>query len=110
MKAILVLFTILGTMNLSAQNTRFIKNGKAKLSLKIYSNDKPETVILLHGGPGVPDDMLEVVEQLKDKYQVITFEQRGVGLSECNGCEYKMEDYISDIDAISEFLNLDRAC
>jgi len=110
MKAILVLFTILGTMNLSAQNTEFIKNGKAKLSLKVYSNDKPETVILLHGGPGVPDDMLEVVEQLKDKYQVITFEQRGVGLSECNGCEYKMEDYISDIDAISEFLNLDRAC
>ena len=93
-------------MNLTAQNTAIIKNGETKLSLKIYSNDNPETIILLHGGPGVPDDMLEVVEQLKDRYQVITFEQRGVGSSECNGCGYTMEDYISDIDAISENLKI----
>lgn len=94
-------------MNLTAQNTEFIKNGKAELSLKIYSNENSETIILLHGGPGVPDDMLEVVEQLKDRYRVITFEQRGVGLSECNGCGYKMEDYISDIDVISKYLKID---
>lgn len=99
--------TILGSMNLEAQNTELIKNGETTLSLKIYSNENPETVILLHGGPGVPDDMLEVVEQLKDRYRVINFEQRGVGLSECNGCGYKMEDYISDIDAISEYLKID---
>lgn len=107
MKVIIVCIIILGAMNLSAQNTAFIKNGKAKLSLKIYSNENPETVILLHGGPGVPDDMLEVVEQLKNRYRVITFEQRGVGLSECNGCGYKMEDYISDIDAISDYFKID---
>ena len=51
-----------------------IKNGDTSLNLKIYSNENPETVILLHGGPGVPDNMLEVVEQLKDRYRVITFE------------------------------------
>jgi len=107
MKAVTVLLIILGSMNLTPQNTEFIKNGESKLNLKIYSNENPETVILLHGGPGVPDDMLEVVEQLKDRYRVITFEQRGVGLSECNGCGYKMEDYISDIDAVSENLKID---
>lgn len=107
MKAITVLLAILGSMNLKAQNTEFINNGETTLNLKIYSNENPETVILLHGGPGVPDDMLEVVEQLKDRYRVIAFEQRGVGLSECNGCGYKMEDYISDIDAISEYLKID---
>lgn len=95
-------------MNLTAQKTAFVKNGKAKLSLKIYSSEKPKTIILLHGGPGVPDDMLEVVEQLKDRYRVITFEQRGVGLSEGNECEYKMEDYIADIDAISNYLKIDK--
>ena len=100
----MVLSTILGPMSLTAHNTELIKNGETTLSLKIYSNENPETIILLHGGPGVPDDMLEVVEQLKDRYRVITFEQRGVGLSECNGCGYRMEDYISDIDAISEYL------
>ncbi len=107
MKAIIVFFSILGFMNVSAQNTKLIKNGNTILNVKIYSSDQTETIILLHGGPGVPDDMLEVVEQLKEKYQVITFEQRGVGLSECNGCGYKMEDYISDIDAISENLKID---
>ncbi len=107
MKAVVVILTIFGSMNLIVQNTEFIKNGETTLNLKIYSNENPETVILLHGGPGVPDDMLEVVEQLKDRYRVITFEQRGVGLSECNGCGYKMEDYISDIDAISEYLKID---
>ena len=96
-----------GPMNLAAQNTELIKNGGTTLNLKIYSNKNPETVILLHGGPGVPDDMLEVVEQLKDRYRVISFEQRGVGLSECKDCGYKMEDYISDIDAISEYLKID---
>lgn len=84
----------------------FVKNGCAILSLKTYSNNNPETIILLHGGPGVPDDMLEVVEQLKDSYCVITFEQRGVGASKCNGCTYTIEDYISDIDAISENLKV----
>ncbi|WP_341225237.1 alpha/beta hydrolase [uncultured Arcticibacterium sp.] len=107
MKAITIILTILGSMSLKAQNAAFIKNGETTLHLKVYSDENPETVILLHGGPGVPDDMLEVVEQLKNKYQVITFEQRGVGLSECNGCGYKIEDYVSDIDAISEYLKID---
>ena len=107
MKAMIVTLTILGSMHLKAQNTALIKNGETTLNLTIYSNENPETVILLHGGPGVPDDMPEVVEQLKDRYRVVTFEQRGVGLSVCNGCAYKMEDYISDIDAISEYLKID---
>ena len=99
--------TILGSLNLTAQKTEIIKNGETTLNLKVYANENPETVILLHGGPGVPDDMSEVVEQLMDRYRVVTFEQRGVGLSECNDCGYKMEDYISDIDAISEYLKMD---
>lgn len=107
MKAISMILTILGSMTLTAQNTAVIKNGATTLNLKIYANEKQETVILLHGGPGVPDDMLEVVEQLKEKYRVITFEQRGVGASECNGCGYTMEEYISDIDAIGAYLKVD---
>ena len=95
-------------MNVQAQNEILIQNKKNVLNVSVYSNDKTETIILLHGGPGVPDDMLEVVEQLKIRYKVITFEQRGTGLSECNGCDYKMEDYISDIDAITEYLKVDR--
>ncbi|MUU78679.1 alpha/beta fold hydrolase [Winogradskyella endarachnes] len=95
-------------MSISEQKTVFIENGNATLHLKIYSNDILETLILLHGGPGVPDDMIEVVEFLKKNYHIITFEQRGVGQSKCEECTYKMENYISDIDAISQYLEIDK--
>lgn len=93
-------------MNIKAFNTELIQNGNATLNVKIYSSDKPEAIILLHGGPGVPDEMIEVVTILKDQYKVITFEQRGVGLSKCQRCSFTMSDYISDIDTISKKLNI----
>lgn len=91
---------------INTQNKELIKNRNVTLNTTIYSAEKAETIILLHGGPGVPDEMSEVVNILKNNYRVITFEQRGVGLSECNGCEFKIEDYISDIDAITKHLNI----
>ncbi len=95
-------------MNSTAQKTMLIQNGQTVLNTKVYSQNNSETIILLHGGPGVPDEMLEIVAQLKDRYKVITFEQRGVGESVCYGCSFKMEDYISDIDAITKELNIEK--
>lgn len=95
-------------MNVSAQNIEHIKNGKTILNVKVYPKINSETIILLHGGPGVPDDMIEVVEQLKGKYQIITFEQRGVGLSKCKNCSFTMNDYVSDIDTITKKLNIEK--
>lgn len=94
-------------MKTTAANSVFIHNGNTKLHVNIYSNHLTEVIILLHGGPGVPDEMLEVVDVLKENYQVIYFEQRGVGLSKCEDANYKMEAYISDIDAICTHLNVD---
>lgn len=83
-----------------AQKKEIIKAGNVNLNTIVYSDDKTETVLLLHGGPGVPDEMTEIVEVLKYNYRVITFEQRGVGSSKRENCSYRMEDYISDIEAI----------
>lgn len=99
MRTVFFLFLITTTMA-QAQNRQMIKSGNVTLSTTVYSDDKTETVLLLHGGPGVPDEMIEIVDVLKTNYRVITFEQRGVGFSECKSCSYKMEDYISDIDTI----------
>ncbi|MEE1963929.1 alpha/beta hydrolase [Allomuricauda taeanensis] len=89
------------------QKQEFIKNKTTVLNTTVYSVEKAETIILLHGGPGVPDEMFEVVELLKNKYRVITFEQRGVGSSACKGCQYKIDDYITDIDSIVKHCKLD---
>lgn len=84
-----------------------IISGNATLAVKVYPKENAEAVILLHGGPGVPDEMAEVVEILKQKYQVINFEQRGVGDSVCKNCKYSMEEYVSDIDAIAKYFDLE---
>jgi len=105
-KLALSIFLIFLSTGIKAQTNELIKNGNTYLNVKIYSNDNPETVILLHGGPGYPDDMIEVVEILKGKFRVVTFEQRGVGASKCSDCSFTMQAYISDIDAIVKYLNI----
>ena len=97
---------ILTSMNVISQENFFVSGNDVNLFVKLYSADKKESIILLHGGPGVPDDMIEVVNLLMTRYKVITFEQRGVGQSECFNSSYKMSDYMSDINAISKQLNV----
>ena len=82
-----------------------IENGV--LNSTIYPVKNAETILLLHGGPGVPDQMKEVAQLLNKTYQVIFFEQRGTGNSHCPDCSYTMEDYISDINAIANQYQLD---
>jgi len=111
MKLIIVIFSItiliFPIMKGEAQTVQSIKNRDVELNVSIYSPEIEETLILLHGGPGVPDDMREVVDILKDKYRVIVFDQRGTGGSICKNCSFSMEDYISDIDAIRDYLGID---
>jgi proline iminopeptidase len=108
MKIIITLLAIVNFMNLEAQDIVKIKNDYVTLNVKVYSGNNTEVVILLHGGPGVPDDMIAVINILKEKYKVITFDQRGIGQSNCRKCRFTMPDYISDIDSIADFFNLEK--
>ena len=65
-----------------------------------------DTVILLHGGPGVPDEMTEVRETLNLKFQVILFDQRGTGRGDHRNCTYTMADYLQDISNVADFFKL----
>ncbi len=85
-----------------------VNNANVSLNTMLYSANHDETIIMLHGGPGVPDEMIEVVDKLRDKFRIISIEQRGVGASVCKDCKFTMEDYISDIDAIADYYNLDQ--
>lgn len=80
----------------------FIPNGRVRLHVTVYPQADAETVILLHGGPGVPDPMSEVAFELNKQYRVVTFEQRGTGLSTNPEEDYSMAAYISDVDAIAK--------
>jgi proline iminopeptidase len=85
-----------------------LQSGNARLAVKLYARPGAETVILLHGGPGVPDEMTEVREFLEQKMQVITFDQRGTGTDKCHGCSFSIPEYLGDISCLAAFFNLER--
>lgn len=93
---------------LAAQQNVLIKSKGALLNTWIYPKKNAETVVLLHGGPGVPDPMQPIIELLKGQFQVIYFQQRGTGASGCLNGSYRMEDYISDLDAVATHFDLEK--
>lgn len=89
-------------------NTSIVNNNRDKLYTIIYPNPDKETIILLHGGPGFPSDLTEVVNSLKDSFQVITFHQRGTKKSPCVSKDYSMGAYLSDVEAVRKFYQIDK--
>lgn len=88
--------------------TNLIDNKGDKLFTTIYPNPQKETIILLHGGPGFPNDLAEVAGILADSFQVVTFHQRGTKRSPCASREYTMEAYLSDIEAVRKFYEIEK--
>lgn len=83
-----------------------IDNNGVKLYSTIYPNTNKETIILLHGGPGFPSDLKEVVQMLNVSFQVITFHQRGTKKSPCPNNDYSINAYLSDINSIAKFYGI----
>ncbi|WP_207434883.1 alpha/beta fold hydrolase [Sabulibacter ruber] len=67
-----------------------------------------EAVILLHGGPGVPDGLTFLFDFLSRHYQVITFHQRGTAKSPTTGHDFSMDSYVSDLNRIAAYFKLDK--
>lgn len=96
-------------MSATAQSTTLLIAGvSAKLFTVVYPKHDAETVILLHGGPGVPTDFSPIAEHLSGKYQAIAFEQRGTGRSPVTGRTYSIEEYLQDIDAVAQYFGVQK--
>ena len=88
--------------------TLWIESTSARLFTTVYPRQNAETVILLHGGPGVPMDFSPVAELLSRKYQVIAFDQRGTGRSPARGATFSIEEYLKDVNAITHHLAVNK--
>jgi proline iminopeptidase len=67
-----------------------------------------DPIVLLHGGPGVPDYLGPVAALLAPRHRVITFDQRGVGASKVRTGEYRLAAYLGDLEAIRAWLGVER--
>ncbi|KAB7730432.1 alpha/beta fold hydrolase [Rudanella paleaurantiibacter] len=91
----------------TAQTTHIVNRGDT-LFTTFYPNPGCKTVVLLHGGPGFPSDLPEVVECLRSRFQLITFHQRGTRQSPCPSRDYSMNAYLSDIEAVRQHYGVER--
>ncbi len=84
-----------------------ITNNEVTLHTLFYPKPGAETVLLLHGGPGTPDSMPLIAGLLAPNYQVLYFDQRGCGQSECtDGCTITIDTLLSDICAVLDYYKL----
>ncbi|HKW21995.1 MAG TPA: alpha/beta hydrolase [Ktedonobacterales bacterium] len=67
-----------------------------------------QPIVLLHGGPGVPDYLEPVAALLAPRHRVITFDQRGVGASSVRSGGYSVAAYLGDLEGIRTSLGVDR--
>lgn len=79
-----------------------VESGTARLWTTIYPRSGAETVILLHGGPGLPGNFSSLLSRLRPRYQVIHFDQRGTGRSPVKEADYTLAAYIDDLNALGE--------
>ena len=87
--------------------TLLVDSTSARLFTTIYPKPVAETIVLLHGGPGVPMDLSLIAERLASKYQVITFDQRGTGRSPAPTATYSIDEYLRDIDAVTRHFGIE---
>ena len=86
--------------------TRMVEGKGVSLFTVLYPKENSETIILLHGGPGVPMGFHQIVEVLSKKYQIIVFDQRGTGRSPMTSSDYSMEAYVQDMNTIAKQYSL----
>jgi len=77
----------------------FVESAGAVLAVR-QSRDDGEPLLLLHGGPGVPDYMQAATAPMLPGFRCISFDQRGTGESACRDKRYELPAYLDDIEAI----------
>jgi pimeloyl-ACP methyl ester carboxylesterase len=77
------------------------------LALFVHDGEH-DTVLLLHGGPGVPDYLEPVARMLAPRHRAARFDQRGVGKSIALSAAYGIGDYLADVDAVRNHLRVER--
>jgi proline iminopeptidase len=89
------------------RETLLITNTDTDLFTTLYPKLDAESIIFLHGGPGLPDGLTFIEEYLAEYYQIISFHQRGTLKSPMRSEDFSMEKYVSDIDALAAHFHVD---
>jgi len=71
------------------------------LHLETFGNEKNQTIIIIHGGPGGDYLSLLPLKALSDEYFLVFYDQLGAGLSQrVSGDELSLQYYLEELDTI----------
>lgn len=82
-----------------------------KLYYKIFGSENPETLLCVHGGPGLTHDyILSIADLAKDGYKVVFYDQLGCGKSDVpkNLNMFTIERAVEDLEGFRAVMNLGR--
>lgn len=85
---------------------RTITTADSEIKVYIDGSDTDRAILLLSGGPGVPDYLAPVADLLRDRFMIARIDQRGTGGSRIRGKDYSIEAYSRDIDAVMDELGI----
>ncbi len=100
-----LVFMALAAATARGEERMIVQTDTSQLSVWVEGGGR-ETVLLLHGGPGVPDYLKEVASLLRPRFRTVRFDQRGVGESLAIGHHYEIDAFVGDIDAILQKLDV----
>ena len=83
-----------------ACTSQFVMESAGSVLAVRQSRDDSEPLLLLHGGPGVPDYLQAATAPILPGFRCISFDQRGTGASACRDGRYDLAAYLDDIAAI----------
>lgn len=79
-----------------------VKSYDVELYVQIHGDASKPTVVFLHGFPDCHKTWAHQVEALKEHFQIVTFDMRGVGNSTWSAQRkaYRMDNMLADIEAV----------
>jgi len=92
---------------MSAGDALRIKSQGATIAGRRYRGSG-ETIVLLHGGPGMGDYFASLARILSPPHDVVSYDQRGCGKSICDG-SFAVDQQLEDLDAIRQHLGARRS-
>ena len=83
-------------------------NGPGSRISVVVEGEAEETVIFLHGGPGMPDYLRDVAHLLLPAYRVVRYDQRDSGNSVCLDGRFGLEDHTADLESVRQACRCER--
>ena len=91
-----------------ALQTGKIRSGSADIYYELYANDKPKTLVLLHGNAESGKSFTKHIPILSEYFNILAVDSRGHGQSSVGDGELSLNKMAADLENVLETLKLDK--